>query len=172
MRFSYSSLTIGRRSLLFLADSDAADSPKSADGTYASSESRSSCNATCRACAIRSGFRTRACASVSTLSHRSALPRQRPGVGRLSIWPVKHGFLRTSRILPKANKTFVTEHFRQPRNRNAYYRFDIFNMCRATGTTRPYGSVFPARKKGPDLRRGLSLSRKIISMHQNIPIRT
>jgi hypothetical protein len=27
MRFSYSSLTIGRRSLLFLADPDAADSP-------------------------------------------------------------------------------------------------------------------------------------------------
>lgn len=72
MRFTYSSLTIGRCGLPSLADPDAANSPQSADGTYASSACRSSCDATCRACAMRCGFRTRACASVSTFPHRGA----------------------------------------------------------------------------------------------------
>ena len=172
MRFSYSSLTIGRRSLLFLADPDAADSPKSADGTYASSESRSSCNATCRACAIRSGFRTRACASVSTFSHRSALPRQRPGVGRLSIRPLKHGFLRTSRILPKVIK-LSSQSISGSRGIEMPIIDSIYSTCVVQRERRGPMEAFSRReKKGPDLRRGLSISRKIISMHQNIPIRT
>lgn len=99
MRFSYSSLTTGRCSLLSLADPDAANSPKSADGTYASSTSRSSCDATCRACAMRCGFRTRACAYVSTFSHRSASPPQDLQHRTMIDSACKTALLRTQRLL-------------------------------------------------------------------------
>lgn len=99
MRFSYSSLTTGRCSLPSLADPDAANSPKSAHGTYASSASRSSCDATCLACAMRCGFRTCAFAYVSTFSHRSASPPQDRRHRTINDRACKTALLRTPRRL-------------------------------------------------------------------------
>lgn len=150
MRFTYSSLTIGQCSLTSLADPEAANSPKSADGTYASSACRSSCDATCRARAMRCGFRTRACAYVSTFSHRSASPRQDRRYRTITCYSCKTALLRTPRILRDDKFNLRHRAFRTgaKQNRRPSIRYIQHASCNGNDAD-PWKRFPAAEKKAP-----------------------
>lgn len=121
------------------------------------------------------------CDADPARAHAHAYPRFRTGalrrrrtcgIERSSIAHVKQRFLRTSRILygDKFNfrhRAFLTD---AQQNRRPSIRYIQHASC--NGNDADPWKRFCGAKKGPDLRRGLSISRKIISKHQNIPIRT
>ncbi len=150
MRFTYSSLTIGRCSLPSLADPDAANSPKSADGTYASSACRSSCDATCRACAMRCEFRTRACAYVSTFSHRSASPSQGARYRTTLDNAFESAFFRIPRILHDDKFNLRHRAFPARVQQNGYpsIRYIQHGSCNGNDTD-PWKRFPSAKKKAP-----------------------